>query len=1554
MNLLQALYQRALQEQQAMKETRIGVGPDPNSGKRISDIPVVGGIPGVAGALRPSLAGLHALGLLMEGSGSAAKAVTGGGAAALGGYLGAVADIQHKLDPTMPGREAIPQALQQAGTGFQQANGDPLMRALAANEAGARGNERAFGLANLALDPLNYATPAAKAPGLLGAAGRLGSMVNDVSVAAPLLPFVLRKNLAQQAAREAKQGGLQKLLDTPLSAEAADAATARATAAATEPRMVRPAPQAMVPRMVRPAPQNQVSRLVRAAPQTGIPPLPPEVLQREPTFAYGPPTTLQEAAQRLGISQRPSQAPNTPLELLMAAQGTVKPPTPLRTPPTPTGPLSVPVGTLDDFNALLAGPWASSRYLPPAEAFAKRLNVPVAQAQGWLDDLVSSGAVGRLPDGELAFKPGVPQEATVAARSAVRDMSGLDLTPSTDAITPAQERLARLANGGVDQPARALGTAPDFPAYTDRASGIAALTPDEIDTLVNVAYPTSDAQGSAIAKYGNPADLASRAVERIQTQPGLAERLSGIDDKLARKIALLPEPAGAALPDMARVPESTGAGLTHEAFTTQYMDALKGTLGQAAQLERAMKDAALGKNRALEDALWQIDNLEWDGKITNDEAGRLADAAYAQHAPGKQRPVAALPDMANVDIPTTTGATPAISEPTPAVSTELPPSAPTQSVRDNPLVWNRDEYIAQRVGEIGPKEDAQFAYYFPVGTGGSGGGRKGMVGDRSFDALATARQKAGAEWDAALRQKRANKTPLADSSWNLRLKTVVKRSGATTPEDIAAVTQQHQDAVMAAIKARKMVPDGVLQDHLDAIRAAKKAPPPGGDIAAGGGGGGGSMGLLPYPSGLTGPIGRAIVPAAGAGAGAGIGYLTGDNPEDARANALKGAAIGGALGAGVEWSPELARQVASLSQGTMYSPTMLKRMWDAGIAAQTEAANSKGVVGAGNLVKAAPGAWRAQAVNTIKQFPQDALTRLVTLWGIARKELGVTGDDIRYWQELIATERATGTSNLANPLTDILRRAGLQRLIPQLHEVFGIDFVTSEAARAGTKMSANQSAVMGAAFAVANGLRTLNPLSAALGAVKGRFQPFINGFVHFGNGVQHGAFRGAMGEKTLQRDLPALGKALIADLQARGVDVSSLVAKGDIFSGDDVAKVAGAKLGTQWDTLLEETVRNGGDRIAFLAGDFREASKYKFEDKAGKVFPFIRWPLHYGPVLAEVAANNPRLAAVAAGLLAAQQEEAKQGGLKAYERLSTPITTETPVLGALARARLGGQSGTVRLNLPGSVLPYTQLLGGVEMPQGDTATGYEKAKSALGAAGMSPNPLIQAGAYVLGQDYQSPGALSRTAGLEALPRLLPGAAGRLEMPGVGTLLDTTRQFLAPATGAHTSEYDPTYRRYAELVLQTTKKPLSDAANQHYLLQDTEAAQALYQQAEREVVLAGAAGNVYSLTSPISATARGEAAQAAQTAKAGVPFDRARIDASTSGTLQELMRATNDRYSQANPAVNTYAVSNPTDAKYTILRQWEASPNAVWLKYNAPSAYTRAKKSLAELLGLTTP
>jgi hypothetical protein len=116
-----------------------------------------------------------------------------------------------------------------------------------------------------------------------------------------------------------------------------------------------------------------------------------------------------------------------------------------------------------------------------------------------------------------------------------------DLLPR-EAVTPAEEAAAKAATYGHPD-LLPPGATPDLPGYQGqtRQQALGALTSDEIDNLVNLAYPVEKAQANAINAHRDPLELADAALARIQ-QPGpkgqeLVARAGGLAGALRRPVA---------------------------------------------------------------------------------------------------------------------------------------------------------------------------------------------------------------------------------------------------------------------------------------------------------------------------------------------------------------------------------------------------------------------------------------------------------------------------------------------------------------------------------------------------------------------------------------------------------------------------------------------------------------------------------------------------------------------------------------------------------------------------------------------------------------------------------------------------------------------------------------------------------------------------------------------------------------------------------------------------------------------------------------------------------
>lgn len=750
----------------------------------------------------------------------------------------------------------------------------------------------------------------------------------------------------------------------------------------------------------------------------------------------------------------------------------------------------------------------------------------------------------------------------------------------------------------------------------------------------------------------------------------------------------------------------------------------------------------------------------------------------------------------------------------------------------------------------------------------------------------------------------------------------------------------------------QLVQEGTLGKLPDGSLGIKPKPALGGDIAAGGGGFDTLGAVAPRLAQTLG--GAALGGAVGGLAGATQGYNIQDHLENAAFGAGVGAVAGGSLGSASPEITQLAQHVLTNvpALGKLpIDPSFFAEALEHGASEQAAAKTAPKARGLGQVLGAMDRQGRQQIVNTFKQLPQDALQRLVTNWGIAGKEFGTTRGDFLRWEGILRGERKVGgASSLTDPLISRFRALGQQKLLGELPDTYGIDYATSIAGQGEKQLGPVGRTVTGALTSSANPIHAINPLAYVYGGVRGYFAPFVNGAIGYMNSIQHDAFRYALAEKALDRDIPQVASAFLDKLEQGGADVSALRPTGGFFSPTEVAAVAGDQAAKEWDGLTTTLIKAQGDRIATLGGDFRDKSAGALEKGIGKAIPFSRWAIRNAPVLAEIAANHPRAAAVIGGVLAEGAKQARDAKLKNYQAGTIPLTDKTPLVGGLVRARLGGQAGTVRVDPLGALLPFgSDTLLGPDLG-GDSATAYQKATGLLGMTGFQPHPGIQALAYALGQDYKGPSAMSRTAGLEALPNLIPGMP---QVPTLGVPLDMARSAIEPAlnkagvpTAGKTSEYDPVFRHYDELVLAQTGKSLDDPSNRQLLISAGDPSNPLWVQAQREATLAGAAGNLTSITSPVSTQAQGAGAQAVQQAKAGTPYSQAQIAGSSPG-VAALMKTGNDRYQAATPATGTYKIASQSDRLATLLAAFDKS-HATLKRLNPTAYYQQRDKYVAGL------
>ncbi len=736
------------------------------------------------------------------------------------------------------------------------------------------------------------------------------------------------------------------------------------------------------------------------------------------------------------------------------------------------------------------------------------------------------------------------------------------------------------------------------------------------------------------------------------------------------------------------------------------------------------------------------------------------------------------------------------------------------------------------------------------------------------------------------------------------------------------------------------------------IEQAATATASGGTPGAPGGGG-----IIPHTGGLPALNGQVAGTLGGAALGGGIGATQGNTDQARMENALLGAGTGALIGGNLGGSfPQLRQATLNAVHGAQgklassaFSPTVLDAAFDNGLDAMTQARGQQGASLA-DLPAALDNQWRSQVTATFRNWQQDAvnLALLVKEFG---QDYGATGRDVDAMREQLG-------AHLRNPdkvarygdLGARLQSVGLDRLIdPQkgLADLLGLGQI-SESLSHGTQLSAGQRMAAGAGIGWASSAAKISPLSPAFGAARGHLEPFIQGFFGTVNRLQHDAPRAAFLAKALDRDLPILADEFLSGLQTQGANVSALNTRGGYFTPQEVAQLAGTKAGQEWATVTEGITRLRSEKIAQLFGDFRDkGANATVADKAigiaGRLFPFASWGLRYAPTLATIAARHPVATQGLVGYLATEAAQAKREGRPGYQVGTIPLTTETPVLGAGVRVSLGGASGERRLN-PLALLtgPYGgELLSGPEeLP--DDATGYQRVKAAVKPLGLSPHPLVQAVMYSAGQDYQAPGSLSRTAQLEQLPQLLPGPLG-MTIPSGRALLDAGRKILS---GQGAPDSDPATRRYAEIVLKVTGRPLSDPRNGAYLEAIGNGNEPLWQAAKAQSVIGGALSGALSFGTGLPTSGSTTEAIAARQAPK-LPYSSYQISQAPQ-KAQPVMLEANRRALANNPASGTYTDISGAGRKATLMDTWDREHAG--LKRLTPGLFAERRKAYEESIG----
>lgn len=532
-----------------------------------------------------------------------------------------------------------------------------------------------------------------------------------------------------------------------------------------------------------------------------------------------------------------------------------------------------------------------------------------------------------------------------------------------------------------------------------------------------------------------------------------------------------------------------------------------------------------------------------------------------------------------------------------------------------------------------------------------------------------------------------------------------------------------------------------------------------------------------------------------AGSGGLIGAATGGlapatDEEQRRVHALQGAAVGAAFGLGTT-TRSGQRMLQALPVAREFGGSLLGEANAAQRAAMDRP--SQGITKFSTLANA----WRVQATSTIRNLIQDELT--ARLWnsnaGIRQQMMN---DNWSSLVQLYNLGQRNGYDALPQQTTSLLDKWGLTGYEPKV----GASFNTMNQTMI-KDLSAIDLAKAEAIFAGLNPAQGGVPLAGlAFGAIKGYARAWqeslfttLNEFTRLA--ARHAAFQDEFA--------PAMQVAAQHFVNTHGATGILDPAAG--FSAQEVGQALGQQAQDEWAAQVQKVVKMSEQRALDIHGDFSHevagGGKTAGQHLSGVLnvaVPFSSWALKAYPRTAAMMLDHPGVSLAIMLLTLGQAEKVQREGKSGLVG-GIPIDANTPLVGGIAKKMLGNFPGQAYVNLLGSLTPIsTSALLSPDQPV--NANLYQKASEFLDRAGFSFNPLVQAAAYAANKDYQRPGPLSRTAGLEMA---MPGP----DAPSFALGPLNAARVAAGGSAQHTTAED---RRLAELFYMATGHQISDPTN----------------------------------------------------------------------------------------------------------------------------------------------
>lgn len=521
--------------------------------------------------------------------------------------------------------------------------------------------------------------------------------------------------------------------------------------------------------------------------------------------------------------------------------------------------------------------------------------------------------------------------------------------------------------------------------------------------------------------------------------------------------------------------------------------------------------------------------------------------------------------------------------------------------------------------------------------------------------------------------------------------------------------------------------------------------------------------------------------------------------------------------------------------------------------------------------------WKGVATQTLRNiFMDEAYSRIIAGNAGIRQE-AITRSEKLIVKRLKAAGVDSGNPNpmlLMGDLSDVMQLTGsMHHLDEAASKTFmgklGANYFELETDNI-RQLSAMQQLVGTALVGAANPIRaSLSPLMLPLGYLA----PMRQRAFHIINNVTHMASRSEAFAQGYYPYLENSAKSLLDAASAEGKDVGKLVGRGfgdkireGAFSVTEVRTILGQRYADEWARMLGNAEEAGFKRATEVFGNF--ANRSALERTVDKFFPFMSWSWRAYPRVARMVLEHPAVGAAVMQLYQADAEQAKQQGRPGYQYGTLSINNDTPFVGALLNIFSPEQEAELRFNPISFINPVNNeavaAVSGGDVGGNDTL--YEKASNAAGILGASPNPLIEAMAYIHGDTYQGPGAMSRYANIDQAVDNVPGLPD-VQIP---SLLHGSLRKAREVVAKEKDTYDPVKAKAYELVYERTGYPVSDYRNRRVAAAIDDGSSPYLALAEVQLDLGGAARSLFNAGSPVSLQLTSETKKNERQAKLGMP------------------------------------------------------------------------------------